>query len=319
MEAVVELILMSIAMFVGCYIAGKLPLILQNRESKNQLMSVFGAGMLVGTAFAVIIPEGIRMLYINCNQPSEPSMTQPELLLREGGEAEAKQEHEHTHEGERNNELTIALSLLLGFLLMLLVDKCSATHHASTRSDSDSQGVGIINGGTSTSSSRKMCTATLGLVVHAAADGIALGAAVGSHHSDVEFIVFFAIMLHKAPTAFGLTSFLVREGSDYRRINKMLLVFSAAAPLGSFLTFAIINAAGSQSVSSSTHSSSVAMLFSAGTFIYVATVHIIPELMSGSSGSESSETGAGQLSWLQLLTMIIGAFVPVLFSIGHHH
>ena len=86
-----------------------------------------------------------------------------------------------------------------------------------------------------------MCTATLGLVVHAAADGIALGAAAASHHANVEFIVFFAIMLHKAPTAFGLTSFLVREGSDPRRIIRLLLVFSAAAPIGAFATFAIIN------------------------------------------------------------------------------
>lgn len=42
-------------------------------------------------------------------------------------------------------------------------------------------------------------TATIGLVVHAAADGIALGAAATTSHQDVEMIVFLAIMLHKAP------------------------------------------------------------------------------------------------------------------------
>ena len=40
-------------------------------------------------------------------------------------------------------------------------------------------------------------TATLGLVVHAAADGIALGAAATTNQTDVEMIVFLAIMLHK--------------------------------------------------------------------------------------------------------------------------
>jgi len=35
------------------------------------------------------------------------------------------------------------------------------------------------------------------LVVHAAADGIALGAAATTNQMDVELIVFLAIMLHK--------------------------------------------------------------------------------------------------------------------------
>lgn len=43
-------------------------------------------------------------------------------------------------------------------------------------------------------------TATLGLVVHAAADGIALGAASATNQFNIEFIVFMAIMLHKVKT-----------------------------------------------------------------------------------------------------------------------
>jgi zinc transporter ZupT len=44
---------------------------------------------------------------------------------------------------------------------------------------------------------RNQITATLGLVVHAAADGIALGASATTKHLEMEMIVFFAIMLHK--------------------------------------------------------------------------------------------------------------------------
>ncbi len=44
-----------------------------------------------------------------------------------------------------------------------------------------------------------------------AADGLALGAAAGLSKADVEFIIFLAIMLHKAPAAFGFTSFLIHE------------------------------------------------------------------------------------------------------------
>ena len=44
-----------------------------------------------------------------------------------------------------------------------------------------------------------------------AADGLALGAAAGLSTADVELIIFLAIMLHKAPAAFGFTSFLIHE------------------------------------------------------------------------------------------------------------
>lgn len=91
---------------------------------------------------------------------------------------------------------TIGLSLVLGFVFMMIVDQISS------RQNNDSYG------------SDRNSTATIGLVVHAAADGIALGAAATTSHHDVEMIVFLAIMLHKAPAAFGLVSFLLHEGID---------------------------------------------------------------------------------------------------------
>ncbi|VDM68340.1 unnamed protein product, partial [Strongylus vulgaris] len=83
-------------------------------------------------------------------------------------------------------------------------------------------------------------SATIGLVVHAAADGIALGSASTINKSDVQLIVFIAIMLHKAPAAFGLVSFLLMEGIDSRNVRKHLLVFSCAAPFAAIGTFLIV-------------------------------------------------------------------------------
>lgn len=84
-------------------------------------------------------------------------------------------------------------------------------------------------------------TATVGLVVHAAADGIALGAASTTTHADIQMIVFLAIMLHKAPAAFGLVTFLLHEGLEKTRIRKHLLIFSLAAPLAAIVTYFGIN------------------------------------------------------------------------------
>lgn len=78
----------------------------------------------------------------------------------------------------------IGISLVFGFVFMLLIDQCSSKR----------------NGG-----KERSFTATVGLVVHAAADGIALGAAATTSQADVEAIVFLAIMLHKVSIIFVLS------------------------------------------------------------------------------------------------------------------
>ena len=66
---------------------------------------------------------------------------------------------------------------------------------------------------------RKKLPPFSGLVVHAAADGVALGAAATTNQTDVEIIVFLAIMLHKAPASFGLVTYLMHEGLERTRIR----------------------------------------------------------------------------------------------------
>ncbi|XP_063699105.1 zinc transporter ZIP9 isoform X2 [Culicoides brevitarsis] len=183
---------------------------------------------------------------------------------------------------------------------------------------------------------KKSATATIGLVVHAAADGVALGAAATTSHHDVEMIVFFAIMLHKAPAAFGLVSFLLHEGIDRQRIRKHLGIFSVSAPLLTLITYFCIGQEQKQTLNDF-NATGIAMLFSAGTFLYVATVHVLPELtqsghshggLHGSSSSLSSQElpmvktsspGFTTLQNSELLILICGALMPLLLTMGHHH
>ena len=85
------------------------------------------------------------------------------------------------------------------------------------------------------------------MVVHAAADGIALGAAAATNELDVEIIIFLAIMLHKAPAAFGLVTFLLHEGLDRNRARKHLLIFSVSAPMLALITFICLSS-GSEAI-----------------------------------------------------------------------
>ena len=59
------------------------------------------------------------------------------------------------------------------------------------------------------------------------ADGLALGAAAGLSKADVELIIFLAIMLHKAPAAFGFTSFLIHEVRDVDLYSTILVQYIA--------------------------------------------------------------------------------------------
>lgn len=68
------------------------------------------------------------------------------------------------------------------------------------------------------------------------------------------------------------------------------------------------------------------MLFSAGTFLYVATVHVLPELMTRTNSNythlPSAENAAASSSGLkvkEILVLVLGSFLPALITTGHHH
>jgi zinc transporter 9 len=63
MEPFTWLLFLCVAMFLGAYAAGSIPLSFSMSESRLRLVTIFGAGLLVGTALIVIIPEGVAMHY----------------------------------------------------------------------------------------------------------------------------------------------------------------------------------------------------------------------------------------------------------------
>nr|XP_023019990.1 zinc transporter ZIP9-B isoform X1 [Leptinotarsa decemlineata]XP_023019991.1 zinc transporter ZIP9-B isoform X2 [Leptinotarsa decemlineata] len=288
MEETSMLIALVLVMLVGSFLAGSIPLFFSFSEDKLKKITVFGAGLLVGTALTVIIPEGVRSLI-----PEES--------------------HQHAHNESKTLEhkdplSVIGISLVLGFIFMLLVDQISQSRNENLNP------------------SERNVTATIGLVVHAAADGVALGAAATTSHADVEIIVFLAIMLHKAPAAFGLVTFLLHEGIDRQRIRKHLLIFSLSAPILTCLTYFGIGQKQKETLNSM-NATGIAMLFSAGTFLYVATVHVLADITQAQSSydklplTESTKQSASssRLKTIELVFLIMGCLFPLFLSLGHHH
>ena len=277
------------------------------------MLTILGSGILVGTALSVIIPEGVNAMY---SSPQHHHFKVEEGPVKDG-EAEIKVDsHQHSHEKNgQENHSAIGITLITGFVFMFVLDQVvkknssptsySAVDTIEDPSDSVSVTVSTTPHPHHVKRKSSKITATIGLIVHSAADGVALGAAASTAHTDVEMIVFLAIMLHKAPAAFGLVTFLLHEGLDKSKIKRHLFAFSMSAPLGTLVTYVFL---GGEAFQSEYNATGIAMLFSAGTFLFVATVHVLPEM-----------TQERELKMTEVLVLIVGSFIPSLLSVHHHH
>ncbi|KAJ3009114.1 hypothetical protein HKX48_008157 [Thoreauomyces humboldtii] len=133
-------------------------------------------------------------------------------------------------------------------------------------------------------------------------------------------------MLHKAPSAFGLATFLLAEGYSRKAVQQHLMVFSAAAPLAALATFMFLGgngfSVGEDGKGSVTMAkwTGILLLFSAGTFLYVATLHILPEIYSAGKGKGNGGGGHDKhLSVVQIICLMAGIFTPLLLAVEHSH
>ncbi|KIL84774.1 hypothetical protein FAVG1_12002 [Fusarium avenaceum] len=263
---------------------------------------------------------------------------------------EAEHDHEHGNEGEHEHAhavptFEIGFSLILGFVLMFLVDRlprhateslhsAPQTRHISLdnlNGDSasvDEEADGFLGSMTPSPRRARSLATTTGLVIHAAADGIAMGASSTTSDMKLGFIIFAAIMIHKAPAAFGLTSLLLKQGLSKRAARGHLIVFSLAAPVGAITTWAIITLLGGGKVESDHWWTGMLLLFSGGTFLYVA-MHAMQEdggahthdhgLNGYADASTSTQRKPKGPQMRDTLATVGGMVIPLLTQFGHHH
>ncbi|RKO99341.1 hypothetical protein CXG81DRAFT_5364, partial [Caulochytrium protostelioides] len=323
------LALLCLAMLSGSFLAGNAPLIMRLSPRKLRLISTFGAGLLIGTALIVILPEGVDALYgvqralLAHRAAPSPSAANAASAAAAGAahrhrrqaldkrehpaadaaevdddvhddddddadDAHAGHDHPHTdHDAVFNVKRYIGTTLILGFVMMFLIDTSPPRH-------------GVRAFAAKPAAAATPAT-TIGLVIHSAADGIALGAASSVHAAaggtasasaasaaagpSLQMVVFVALLLHKAPAALGLASVLLGEGRARAQVRRHVLYFSLAAPVAALATYGVLwlSAPAAGGVPDPLRHltvqrwTGVALLFSAGTFLYVAAVHILGE------------------------------------------
>ncbi|KAJ4298105.1 hypothetical protein N0V90_006004 [Kalmusia sp. IMI 367209] len=247
----------------------------------------------------------------------------------------------------------IGVALILGFILMFIVDHLpDALSPAKPQYDRLHISLSNLHRGPHNSSSVSLhalnpgspppepltplpphlaaprsSATTIGLVIHSCADGIALGASSTAPSTSLSLVIFLAIMLHKAPAAFGLTAVLLKQGLSKRRVRTHLAIFSLAAPAGAVLTWAIVHLLGRGRLGGDdglAWTTGWVLLFSGGTFLYVA-MHSMTEattsheepVINGYIDHHSAQQNG--LSKSDIAIVLTGMLLPLLTQVGHHH
>jgi zinc and cadmium transporter len=172
--------------------------------------------------------------------------------------------------------------VLAGFLLIYVLERFMMVHPCGEE-NCEFHHIGI--------------PAFCGMTVHALIDGLALGA--GFAIPELTVAITAAILLHKLPSALSLTGILLHCNYSRSKIALLMVLFSAAAPLGALLSFTVLS-----QLSGDLLLKGVAV--SAGTFIAIATSDILPQIHSSPEGR-----------FRNLAALFAGILVMTLTSHGH--
>ena len=199
MHGAVGVGVLSVAMFAASFGAGTLPLAMTLRREQMSIVSSLGVGLLVGTSLGVVLPEGVEMLYSSVSPT--PSIGHHETIR--GGSSKLTRQESVSH-NDPSLHLAIAVPLVLGYLAMHLLTFLTPLLLAQNpqspiplSSLSSSPRLDRVSSGGPAEIPAGLSNTTIGLCIHAIADGIALGSSAVSDNLALEGIVFLAIMLHK--------------------------------------------------------------------------------------------------------------------------
>lgn len=271
-------------MLAGAIVGGSLPLYLGISGNGADLTSGVAAGCLVGCVLGVILPEAFH-------------------VIQDVHKARGEQHSEH-HE-EFVQEWLIGIILIAGYLGMLALSNLLPHSHTSSHQIGLSTG---LHGAAKEKKGVAIRRLLVGLVAHSVADGLAVGAAGLANNTCVTLLVGVAMVLHKGPAAFGFTAYLLATGESKPAIQQGLLIFSVASPAAAIITYGLQDWIP---VLQEASNIGLVMIFSAGSFLYVACSHVLPEVAHKS----------GSLSSGQLTAIFLGSLVPLCLSsfIGHGH
>jgi zinc transporter ZupT len=260
-----NVITIAVVIFVVSLAATFAPIRLGSRVNASRLSDLTGiaSGLLLASALVVVIPEGFHTA-------AEAS----------DGEAFAY------------DPVVLGAMILAGFLAIMLLEGLGIGHavHEEHHDHVAGHGHGHVHHPTSAK------VLALGLSLHSVADGIAIGAAAAAGDEAVSAVVALGVLVHRIPAAASLGLFSLHDNDVRAGSVGGLIWFAIATPAALLVSYGLLEGADGGAVA-------LALLFSAGTFLYVATVDTLPAVHNPATGRRSARN----------VVLSAGVFTLILF------
>lgn len=278
-------------------------------ESLLKVLLSFASGGLLGDAFLHLIPHA---------------------LMPHGEDTHHHDHHHHDDSGHAHgpHDMSVGLWVLAGILAFLMVEKfvrmMKGGHSHSHSHEGEEKPTGKCDGESSGAEDKSnlvqrkkshkkdevqkhdneapsdiKVAAYLNLAAdftHNFTDGLAIGASYVAGNT-AGFISTLTILLHEVPHEIGDFAILVQSGYSKRKAMCMQLVTAAGCLSGTLCSLV------AEGMSSST--SSWVLPFTAGGFIYIATVSVIPELLENTKLWQSVK---------EVLALLVGVSMMALLT-----
>ncbi|XP_012286114.1 protein catecholamines up [Orussus abietinus] len=279
----------------------------KEREPLLKILLSFASGGLLGDAFLHLIPHALTP-HVKDNDSDKSTHSH--------GHAHSHGEH-HDH-SVHSHDMSVGLGVLLGIITFLTVEKAvrllkedgADLHSHGTTSD-----IKELQSNAKTSeksepqeNDKSVSTDVLGDIkisgylnlvadfMHNFTDGLAIGASYLAGES-IGYITTITILLHEVPHEIGDFAILVQSGCSKRKAMMLQLVTAVGALLGTYVSF-LADGMGDLATT-------WVLPFTAGGFIYIATVSVIPELLSDTKLWQSIK---------EIIALLLGVYMMVLIA-----
>lgn len=260
METALTFLIYTVALLAVSMAGAYLPFVKKLSDNQIHLLIAVSAGIFLGILFFLLMPEAV-------------------------------------HECEEGNisDKTMMVTMLAGFLLILLVDVLIKHFHMEScpcecHEDQHRHKIGSLS-------------AFIGLSVHAFVDGLVLATTLLAN-SDIAWLALLGMCIHKFVVLFSLSSTFLLSNETKSHIMKYLFIFSLITPIGAIISFLILNGVSVEGVMG------LPLAFSAGTFMYVALCDMLPEAFHRKNQDLKS---------FFFLAIGIAIAAAVFLLIGHSH
>lgn len=254
---------------------------------KQPLLKVllsFASGGLLGDAFLHLIPHA---------------------LVATTGEGGHSHSHSHDSEDHEPHDLTVGLGVLGGIITFLVVEKFvrmfdgghGHSHGGGDKKKNDDKAKKVKK-------NKKDDIKIAGYLnlaadfTHNFTDGLAIGASYIAG-ANIGYITTVTILLHEIPHEIGDFAILVQSGCSRRKAMLLQLLTAFGAISGTMISI-YLQGSGDGLVST------LILPFTAGGFIYIATVSVIPELLEGANKLSQSIK--------EILALLAGVYMMVLIA-----